>query len=109
MQMEMAGSFSKGDRVHPVTTADLFDQKRGALHGTSPVRCFRCIEVSGASAMTPGIKQAPTDEWRRMGMVPKQPVLASPDLEMCKRVMIAMNAADTAIRLKGLNRLTHIH
>ena len=109
MQMEMAGSLSKGDRIHPVTTADLFDQKRGALNGTSPIRGFRRIEVSGASEMTSSIKQTPTDEWRWMGMVPKQPVLVPPDLEMRKRGIIVMNAADSASRAKRLNRLAHSH
>ena len=109
MQMEMAGALTEGNRIHPVTSADLLNQERSTLHGAPPVRSFRRVEVSGASEMTSGIKQTPTDKWRWMGMVPKQPVLAPPDLKMRKRGIIAMNAADTASRAKRLNRLAHSH
>ena len=107
--MEMARSLPEGNGVHAFATAGLLYQERGTLHDEAPFRRFSSTEIKRTSAVASGIEQTPTDEWRWMRMMPKEPVLAPPDLEWRKRGNIAMNGADTAFRLKGLNRLAHIH
>lgn len=109
MQMEMAGSLTKGDRVHAIATAGLLNQERGPLHDEAPFRRFHSTEIKGTSAVASGIEQTPTREGAGMGMVTQQPVLAPPDLELRKGGIIVMNAADTASRGKRLNRLAHSH
>jgi len=60
MQVEVAGTLAKGNRVHPITTRELANQLAGLLDCRAPSRCLIGGEVGRSTNMAERIEEQPT-------------------------------------------------
>ena len=65
MKVQVSGTFSESNGIDPVTACDPSDQLGGPLHHTPPLAGFISAKVDGASAVSPRIKQTPTEQRSR--------------------------------------------
>ena len=62
MQMEMAGTLAKSNRVHPVTSRELAHQLAGLLNCRTPSSGLIGGEVGRSTHMADGIEKQPTHQ-----------------------------------------------
>jgi hypothetical protein len=73
MQMEVAGTLAKGDRVNPITTRELPHQLAGLLNCWSPESCLVGREVDWSTHMAEGIEKQPTQQGGRIRVMAQHP------------------------------------
>ena len=73
MQMEVAGTLAKGNRVNPITTRELPNKLAGLLNCRSPGSCLVRREVDWSTHMAEGIKKQPTQQGRRIRVMAQHP------------------------------------
>ena len=73
MQVEVAGTLAKGNRVHPITTRELTHQLAGLLDCRAPGSCLILGEVGWSADMAQGIEKQPTHQGGRIRVMAQQP------------------------------------
>ena len=96
VEMQMTCTFTKGNRVHPVTVANRLHQLGSLLNNQSPLPRLCRREVDGATEMTPRIKQTPTHQRRGLGVVTKQPAITAPKFVFSQVAEIAVQRTNRA-------------
>lgn len=62
MQVEVAGSLAKSNRVHPITTRELAHQLAGLLDCRPPGSGLIGAEVGWSTDMADGVEKQPTQK-----------------------------------------------
>jgi len=107
MKVQVSGTFSESNGIDPVTTCDPSDQLGGPLHHTPPLAGFISAEVDGASAVSPRIKQTPTEQRSRQRVMSQQPEITAPDLMGSQLGIIAVKSTDSTRRVSLLKNHGH--
>jgi hypothetical protein len=94
VEMQMAGTLAKGDRIHPIAARELLHQLRRPLHHQAPGLGFLSGEVDRTAQMAPGIETTPPEQWRRLWMMAQQPIWMAPDFHGIQLHLVRMQGAD---------------
>lgn len=63
VEMQMAGTLPKSDRIHPIAPREFLHQLRRPLHHQAPGLSFLSGEGNRTAQMAPGIETTPTEQW----------------------------------------------
>lgn len=90
MEVQMAGPFPKSNCINPVTPADPLHQLSGSHDHMAPFSSLFRDKVDGSPKMATRIQQAPTHQGCRIGVMPQQPSVITPNLITAKTAYISM-------------------
>jgi hypothetical protein len=85
MQMEVASTLAKSNRVNPITSRELAHQLAGLLNCRTPSRCLIGGEVGRSTPMAQGIEKQPTHQGGRIRVVAQHPKTRPSDLVLASQ------------------------
>ena len=97
MQVEVAGTLAKGNRIHPITTRELKHQLAGLLDCRTPGSCLIGGEVGRSTHVAERVEEQPTHQGGRIRVMAQHPKRCPSNLIATnRRPNRAVQLADTA-------------